>query len=61
MIVHDLGLVDYDVAHDIQLRRRAEVEAGAEETLFLLEHQPVVTVGRSGRAQGLMVPEAVLA
>lgn len=60
MIVQDLGLIEYDAAHDIQLKRRDAVEAGADETLFLLEHQPVVTIGRTGRAQGLTVPESVL-
>ncbi len=61
MIVQDLGLLDYDSAHRTQLARRAEVEDGAEETVFLLEHEPVVTVGRSGRTQGLMVSEDILA
>lgn len=60
MIVQDLGLIDYNTAHDIQRERRDAVESGAEETLFLLEHYPVVTIGRTGRAQGLMVPESVL-
>jgi lipoyl(octanoyl) transferase len=60
VIVQDLGRIDYDAAHHVQLQRRADVEAGAEETLFLLEHEPVVTVGRSGRAKGLMVSEEFL-
>lgn len=61
MIVRDLGLVPYGEAESLQLARLAQVAAGAEETLFLLEHPKVVTVGRHGGEEHLLAPEASLA
>ncbi len=60
MIVRDLGLTPYHQALDAQLRRRAEVQAGAEATLFLVEHPPVVTLGRRGKVDGLLVSRETL-
>ncbi len=60
MIVRDLGLVPYGRAEAIQLARLAEVVLGAEETLFLLEHPKVVTMGRHGGDEHLRVPESAL-
>ncbi|EGJ50440.1 lipoyl(octanoyl) transferase LipB [Desulfocurvibacter africanus] len=61
MIVRDLGLVPYGEAEVLQLERLAEVAAGAEETLFLLEHPKVVTVGRHGGDEHLHVSASALA
>ncbi len=36
-----------------------QADPAAPERVFLLEHDPVVTVGRSGRTQGLAAPGAV--
>jgi len=41
-----LGLVDYREAWDIQRGVHADVAAGAEETVLLLEHPPVFTCGK---------------
>jgi lipoyl(octanoyl) transferase len=51
MIVRWLGRVAYDEAHALQqelLKKRIAREVG--DTLLLLEHDPVVTVGRGGDA-----------
>jgi lipoyl(octanoyl) transferase len=41
---------------------RAEILAGtAEETLLLLEHEPVITLGRSAAAGDVLAPDAFLA
>lgn len=62
MRVVDLGLIGHPEAEALQLARVAEVAAGAEETLFLLEHTPVVTLGRNADLTHLLVsPEALAA
>lgn len=46
----------YDQAHDLQVSLRDEVGADvAPPTLLLLEHEPVVTVGRRGELNDLLV------
>ena len=42
----DLGLIPYKDAWRIQEEVHAQVVAGEEETLLLLEHPPVITLGR---------------
>jgi lipoate-protein ligase B len=42
----DLGLIPYQDAWKIQEEIHAQVVAGEEETLLLLEHPPVITLGR---------------
>ena len=46
MIVTDLGLMPYRRAWEIQEQAHARVQAGADEQLLLVEHPPVVTLGR---------------
>jgi lipoyl(octanoyl) transferase len=46
MIVRDLGVMPYRQAWTEQERVHADVVAGAEEQLLLVEHPPVVTLGR---------------
>jgi hypothetical protein len=60
--VRELGRIGYRDALSLQdelvaARRRGE---GAD-TLLLLEHPPVVTLGRSAHGEHLLVPEEVLA
>ena len=61
--VHTLGLVAYDEALKRQLecveRLKAD-DASAEEFLLLLEHPPVITIGRSGTSANVRVDEAEL-
>lgn len=51
-----LGRISYQDALAKQLETVANVQAGAEETLFLLEHNPVLTLGASFHEENLLFP-----
>ena len=56
--VLDLGVVPYREAWDLQRGVAAEVAAGEQpDTVILLEHPPVVTLGRRAEASELHLPE----
>lgn len=46
MIVRDLGLMPYRDAWELQQQIHASIVDGAEEQVLLVEHPPVVTLGR---------------
>ncbi|HVZ75432.1 MAG TPA: lipoyl(octanoyl) transferase LipB [Polyangia bacterium] len=57
-----LGRISFDEALAIQERVRADVIAGTgPETLLLCEHEPVITLGRSARAENVLAPHEELA
>src|SRR5437879_5890160 len=57
-----LGRQSYDDAHARQIELRDQVAAGARPpALLLLEHEPVVTVGRRGELTDLLVSPGELA
>ncbi len=57
MTTRDLGVVEFEAALAIQERLAAEVTAGmAPETLLLVEHPPVYTIGRGGRRENVLDP-----
>jgi lipoyl(octanoyl) transferase len=58
----DLGLIPYRDAWKIQEETHAQVFEGAEETLLLLEHTPVITLGRrvADAQKNLLAPPALL-
>jgi lipoyl(octanoyl) transferase len=59
---HWLGRVRYADAHALQERLLAARIAGAlGDTLLLLEHEPVVTLGKGAHEQNVLVPRAELA
>lgn len=62
MIAADLGVIDYETALNWQqtLHER-RVNSQIEDTILLLEHPPVITMGRSGTEQDLLVPADELA
>lgn len=61
MRVEDLGLIGYREAEALQLEALAAVTAGEQEnTLYLLEHPKVITLGRQGGAENLLVDESFL-
>jgi lipoyl(octanoyl) transferase len=54
--VIDLGLIDYRKAHDIQLNLRDRIISGQENgTLLLLEHPPVLTMGKRGINENIIL------
>jgi lipoyl(octanoyl) transferase len=50
-----LGRVAYDDALALQRRAAAEVAAGGDERLILLEHEPVYTLGRNARSGDVLL------
>ena len=59
--VHDLGLIEYERARDLQEEFAAEIAAGERApTLLLLEHPHVYTFGRKGHAENLLWDERQL-
>ena len=54
------GRVSWDAAFALQKAAEARVKAGGPETLFLLEHEDVITVGRNAGLGELLVSEDFL-
>ncbi len=60
--VIDLGTVEYDEAHHRQLEiRDAVIRGEGEDTLLLLEHPPVLTMGKRGAAEHITLPREYFA
>jgi lipoyl(octanoyl) transferase len=55
MKIIDLKTIDYEKARALQHEAVLEVAGGGEPRLFLLEHEPVITVGRHGGMENLHV------
>lgn len=56
------GCTPYPHGLDLQRKRRVAVEAGeADNALFVLEHEPVFTLGRNFERENLLLAEDVLA
>ena len=63
--VIDLGVMAYAAVHELQKSLAAELQnlardADAPDTLLLVEHPPVVTTGRHGGAENLLVSAELL-
>jgi lipoyl(octanoyl) transferase len=59
--VQRLGLLEYASALELQHREHARVVAGGEPTLLLLEHPPVLTLGRKAKdGENVLASEAQL-
>ena len=54
------GRVSWDAAFALQREAEARVKAGGRETLFVLEHEDVITVGRNAGLGELLVSEDFL-
>ncbi|HEY8494774.1 MAG TPA: lipoyl(octanoyl) transferase LipB [Myxococcota bacterium] len=62
LAVEWLGRVPYAEALSLQERRvEARRRGAAGDALLLLEHPPVITLGRRGREENVLAPPAVLA
>jgi lipoyl(octanoyl) transferase len=60
--LEQLGLVDYAAALELQWERVAQRKAGSiPDTLLLLEHLHVYTLGRNAREENMLVSEEFLA
>ncbi|HOX38064.1 MAG TPA: lipoyl(octanoyl) transferase LipB [Candidatus Brocadiia bacterium] len=62
LVAADLGIIGYDDALSLQRRLHERVAARKDRTefLLLLEHEPVITIGRSGRREHILFSEAEL-
>lgn len=59
--VLDLGLVSYEKAYDLQRRlHKFRREGRIDDVLILLEHEPVVTMGRGGKRDNILVSDELL-
>lgn len=57
MQIIDLGHKDYKSAWGFQLEvHKRRIEAEVEDTLILVEHDPVITIGKNGDMKNLLVP-----
>lgn len=62
MIIKDLGLISYKEAEALQLKTLEAVTAGDQDnTVYVLEHPKVITLGRQGGAENLHMDEKLLA
>ena len=55
MNIVDLGVMPYSEALTVQLECHERVRQGEEDTLFLVEHPPVITFGRHGGEENLLL------
>lgn len=60
MQVQDLGRIAFDQALFVQMKAVAKVTTGGEPVLFVLEHDPVVTLGKNADLSHLLVSESEL-
>ncbi|MDH5173668.1 MAG: lipoyl(octanoyl) transferase LipB [Elusimicrobiota bacterium] len=59
--VLDLGLVNYEKAYYLQKKlHEFRREGRIDDVLILLEHEPVVTMGRGGKRDNILVSEELL-
>ena len=65
-IYHDLGRIEYEkalerqtIAFNALLEAKAQGRTG-ENRLFFCEHQPVLTIGKSGKDTNLLIPKELL-
>jgi len=56
-----LGIVDYGEAHDLQKQiLQDRIDGKCPDHLILLQHHPVITVGRSGDNRNIITPKSIL-
>jgi lipoate-protein ligase B len=61
LLISSLGTLAYAEALELQLAALEARRAGGPDRLLLLEHPPVVTLGRSAKAENLLTSRARLA
>jgi lipoate-protein ligase B len=61
-VIYRLGLIEYSEAYHWQQKLLIErLNGQTEDTLLLLEHPPVITVGKSGKMENVLASQAQLA
>lgn len=56
-----LGIVDYGAAHQLQERLVQEhIQCSRSNSLLLLQHNPVITIGRSGSRDNILATKSAL-
>jgi lipoyl(octanoyl) transferase len=56
-----LGTVDYRKAYELQKRLLADhLQGSGANSLLLLQHNPVITIGRSGSEDNILAPKSAL-
>jgi lipoyl(octanoyl) transferase len=61
LLVQRLGRIEYGAALQLQKESERAVQAGTQpDTLLLLEHPHVITIGRRGNDTGLLLPRQIL-
>ena len=61
MKVIDLGLSNYSDCYNLQKRLLNEIKNnGAEDHIIITEHRPVITIGRTGSRNNILVSKEFL-
>jgi lipoyl(octanoyl) transferase len=56
-----LGIVDYEQSHNLQKQiLQDRIDNKCPDTMILLQHNPVITVGRGGDNKNIIVSQAIL-
>jgi lipoyl(octanoyl) transferase len=55
--IMDLGTLSHEKAHDIQYEVLKGVQEGDDDTLILVEHPKVITLGRNAKAENILFTE----
>lgn len=56
----DLGLCPYEKAYELQVKTMEEVQSGGADTLILVEHPKVITLGRNAKEGNMLIPEETM-
>lgn len=56
VLVRDLGRADYPSSWHAMQSFTAQREAGSQDEIWLVEHEPVFTQGQAGKAEHLLMP-----
>lgn len=63
MIIKDLGISDYESTREMQIEFREkliESNLASDEKILLVEHNPVYTLGKHGKAENMLLSEDAL-
>src|SRR4030043_987813 len=61
LLVVDLGRSDFKKTWDLQRSlHRLRIENDIPDTLLIVEHDPVITIGKSGKESNIKIPEKLL-